>query len=104
LPLLANSPFGIATRQNGKTKMKKSVIATALILAAASSTGAFAKAATGTVASIDKNGDSITLSDGKTFTLPEGIEAETLKVGEKVVVTYSTKVGKLAASSIHPAK
>ena len=56
-----------------------------------------------TIASIDKKGDSITLSDGKTFTLPEGIEAETLNVGERVVVTYSTKAGKLAASRIHPA-
>jgi Cu/Ag efflux protein CusF len=84
--------------------MKRSVIAAAAVLAVASSTGAFAKAATGTVASIDKNADSITLSDGKTFTLPEGIEAETLKIGEKVVVTYSTKAGKLAASSIRPAK
>jgi Cu/Ag efflux protein CusF len=84
--------------------MKKSVIAAAAVLAVASSTGAFAKSATGTVASIDKNADSITLSDGKTFTLPEGIEAETLKIGEKVVVTYSTKAGKLAASSIRPAK
>jgi len=84
--------------------MKKSAIAAAMILAVVSSTGAFAQAATGTIASIDKKGDSITLSDGKTFVLPEGIEAETLKVGEKVVVTYSTKAGKLAASSIQPAK
>ncbi|BCG98979.1 DUF1344 domain-containing protein [Mesorhizobium loti] len=84
--------------------MKKSAIAAAMILAVISSTGAFAEAATGTIASIDKKGDSITLSDGKTFVLPEGIEAETLKVGEKVVVTYSTKAGKLAASSIKPAK
>ena len=58
--------------------MKKSVMATAMILAIASSTGAFAKTTTGTITSVDKNGDSITLSDGKTFTLPEGIEAETL--------------------------
>jgi len=84
--------------------MKKSAIAAAMIFAVVSSTGAFANAATGTIASIDKKGDSITLSDGKTFVLPEGIEAETLKVGEKVVVTYSTKAGKLAASSIQPAK
>lgn len=84
--------------------MKKSVIATAMILAVATSTGAFAKATTGTITSVDKNGDSITLSDGQTFTLPEGIEAETLKVGEKVSVTYTTKAGKLAVSSIHQAK
>lgn len=84
--------------------MKKSVIATAMVLALASSTDAFAKATTGTIASVDKSGDSITLSDGKTFVLPEGIEAETLKVGEKVTVTFSTKAGKLVASTIKPAK
>lgn len=84
--------------------MKKSVIAAAMILAIASATSAYAKATTGTIASIDKKGDSITLTDGKTFSLPEGIEAETLKVGEKVTVTYSAKAGKLAASSIQPAK
>jgi hypothetical protein len=83
--------------------MKRSIIAATMMLAMASSTTAFAKAGTGTIASIDKKGDSITLSDGKTFTLPEGIEAETLKVGERVVVTYTTKAGKLAASRIHPA-
>jgi uncharacterized protein DUF1344 len=61
------------------------------MLAIASATGAYAKGATGTIASIDKKGDSITLVDGKTFVLPEGIEAETLKVGEKVTITYSTR-------------
>ncbi len=76
--------------------MKKLFIAvTAILLLGAASTAAFAKADTGTIQSVDKNGDSITLSDGKTFTLPEGIEAETLKAGDKVVVTYTTtKAGK----------
>ncbi len=86
--------------------MKKLFIAvTAILLLGAASTAAFAKADTGTIQSVDKNGDSITLSDGKTFTLPEGIEAETLKAGDKVVVTYTTtKAGKLAASSVRPAQ
>lgn len=84
--------------------MKKSAIALAITIALASSGGAFAKAMTSTVKNIDKNGDSITLTNGKTLTLPEGIEAETLKAGEKVTVTYSTKAGKPAVSSIRPAK
>jgi hypothetical protein len=100
----AKSFIGMTTNPNRKTQMKKSIITAAMILALAS-TGAFAKAMTGTIKSVDKNGDAITLSDGTTFTLPEGIEAETLKVGEKVIVTYSTTAaGKLAVSSIHPAK
>lgn len=81
--------------------MKKSTIGLAALVAVALSTGAFAKAVTGTIANVDKNGDAITLSDGKTFALPEGIEAETLKVGAKVVVTYTTtKAGKLKLSSV----
>lgn len=83
--------------------MKKTIIAIALIVAA-STTAAFAKEMTGTVKAIDKSHDSITLTDGKTFTLPEGIEAETLKVGEKVKVIYSSKAGKLLASGIHAAQ
>jgi Cu/Ag efflux protein CusF len=81
-------------------EIKKSIIAAAAILAVASSSAAFAKAVTGTIKSVDKNGDSITLSDGEKFTLPEAIEVETLKVGEKVMVTYSTKAGKPTVSSI----
>ncbi|WP_315925963.1 DUF1344 domain-containing protein [Mesorhizobium sp. SP-1A] len=83
--------------------MKRPIIAVALILAA-STTAVLAKEMTGTVRAIDKSHDSITLSDGKTFTLPEGIEAETLKVGEKVKVVYTSKAGKMVASSIRAAK
>ena len=81
--------------------MKNSAItAAAILLAGLSSTAAFAKTVTGTIASVDKKGDAITLTDGKTFTLPEGIEAETLKPGEKVVVTYTTKGSKISVTSI----
>jgi Cu/Ag efflux protein CusF len=84
--------------------MKRSIIATAAVaLAIASATGAYAKAATGTIASVDRKGDSFTLSDGKTFALPENIEVETLKVGDKVSVTYSAKAGRLLVSSVQPA-
>ncbi|MDN5927072.1 MAG: DUF1344 domain-containing protein [Hyphomicrobiales bacterium] len=84
--------------------MKKSAIALAAVVALATSGAAFAKTVTSTVKSVNKSGDSITLSDGKKLTLPEGIEAETLSVGERVMVTYSAKGGKLTVSSIHPAK
>lgn len=84
--------------------MRKSVIASSVILVFAGSTAALASADTGAIVSIDKKGDSITLSDGKTFTLPEGIEAETLRVRQKVTVTYSGKAGALHASKIVPAK
>ncbi|MGO4562695.1 DUF1344 domain-containing protein [Rhizobiales bacterium 3FA27D7] len=83
--------------------MKKSAIVLAAAVALASSGAAFAKTVTSTVKTVDKSGDSITLSDGRKFTLPEGIEAETVKVGEKVTVTYSVKSGKLKVDSIRPA-
>lgn len=80
--------------------MLKHIIAIALILAASTIAG-LAKELTGTVKAIDKSHDSITMTDGKTFTLPEGIEAETLTVGEKVKVVYSGKAGKLLVTAIH---
>ncbi|TPM25134.1 DUF1344 domain-containing protein [Mesorhizobium sp. B2-3-4] len=74
------------------------------MLAAAMSTAAFARTVTSTIASVDAKGDAITLADGKTLSLPENIEVETLKAGEKVIVTYSTKSGKSLVSGIQPAR
>ena len=73
------------------------VLATA---AAVMSTAAFAASDTATVKKIDAKSDAVTLSDGKTFTWGEGTEAETLKIGEKVIVTYATKAGKMVASKV----
>ncbi len=83
--------------------MKRSVIIAATIFAIASSTGAFAKAITDTIQSVDRKGDSITLMGGKVFRLPERIEVERFKAGEKVRVKYSTtKAGKTTVSSVRP--
>lgn len=75
-----------------------------LIIAAAAVTvmtgAAFAATDNGTITLVDSASDAITLSDGKTFTLGEGTEAESLKVGQKVVVTYASEAGKLVASEI----
>jgi hypothetical protein len=83
--------------------MKTQIIAAA-ILGFALTTSALAAQATGTITAISKKADSITLSDGKTYALPEGIEAETLKVGQKVHVTYSTKAGRSVASKVAAVK
>ncbi|MFS8116280.1 DUF1344 domain-containing protein [Rhizobium jaguaris] len=83
--------------------MKRSVIIAAAIFAIVSSTGAFAKAITDTIRSVDRKGDSITLMNGRVFKLPEKIEVERFKAGEKVRVNYSTtKAGRTTVSSIHP--
>jgi uncharacterized protein (AIM24 family) len=78
--------------------MKRFIIAGGIL---AFSTGmAFAASDTGTVAQIDAKNDAITLNDGKTFAFAEGVEADTLKVGQIVEVTYDVKDGKMVASKI----
>ncbi|GLS24254.1 hypothetical protein GCM10007874_72750 [Labrys miyagiensis] len=80
----------------------KFLIAGATLIAAAGV--ASAASVSGKITKIDPKTDAITLSDGKVFTLPEGIEAETLKVGETVDVTYSGTGPRLRASKIHVVK
>jgi Cu/Ag efflux protein CusF len=85
--------------------MRKFITSTAaMIVAAACATSAPATTISGTIASVDKKNDSITLVDGRKFTLPEGVEAETLKSGEKVTVTYTMKNGRMVVSNIHPTR
>ena len=61
---------------------------------------AFAASDTGKISAVDPKGDAITLADGKTFTLAEGTEAESLKVGQTVIVTYSLTGGQQVATEI----
>lgn len=84
--------------------MKKAIMIAAMVFSTAASTAVLAKEMTGMIKAINKSKDSITLTDGKVLTLPEGIEAETLKAGEKVTIVYSSKAGKLTVSGIHAAK
>ena len=58
----------------------------------------------GLVKSVNSKGDAITLDDGNVFVLAEGTEAESVKVGSKVKVTFSVKSGKLVATKVEPAK
>ena len=78
--------------------MKRLVIAAAAVTLMVGT--AFAATDTGTIKQIDPKNDAITLDDGKTFILAEGTEAELLKVGQKVVVTYGLKSGKMMATKI----
>ena len=82
--------------------MKRLIIAAASVTLIASA--AFAASDTGTIVRIDPTSDAITLDDGKTFTLAEGTEAESLKIGQKVNVTYDMKAGKMVASKIAVSK
>jgi streptogramin lyase len=82
-----------------KTQM---MVATMLVLAPISA--AFAAQTSGTITAISKNADTVTLSDGKTYVLPEGIEDTKLRVGEKVQLTYADKGGKAVVSHLVPQK
>jgi hypothetical protein len=68
------------------------------------STAALAATDKGIINKIDAKGDSITLTDGKVFNLTENVEAEQMKVGTKVIVTYHKKAGKLLATAVHVVK
>lgn len=74
-------------------------------VAALSAASALARDETGTITNIDAKADQITLSTGTTINLPEHIEVESLKVGERVSVKYSVqKSGRVLASQVRPAK
>ncbi len=77
----------------------KRTLAAAAVLALTMGT-ALAATDTGKVAKIDNANDAITLEDGKTFVLAEGVETDALKIGQTVEVTYDSKQGKLVASKI----
>jgi hypothetical protein len=77
----------------------KRLIAAAGILALTAG-AAFAASDTGKVRQIDQKNDAITLEDGKTFSFAEGVEADALKIGQTVEVTYDVKDGKMLATSI----
>jgi hypothetical protein len=63
-----------------------------------------AATASGTVKSVNSKGDAITLDDGEVFVLAEGTEAESVKVGTKVKITFSMKSGKMVATKVEASK
>lgn len=61
---------------------------------------AHAAETTATVRSVNTRLDSITLSDGKVYVLPEGTEAESVKAGQRVKVKFSQSKGKNRVSTL----
>ena len=84
--------------------MRAFVFPAAPIAFFAMASAALAATDIGTVKSVNSKGDAITLDDGKVFVLAEGTEAESVKVGTKVKVTFSEKSGKLVATKVEAAK
>ena len=76
------------------------VLATALIGA---SSIAFAADATGKIQSLDMSKKTITLDNGSSFMAPLNVKLSTLKVGEKVTVSYKKAGDKMDVTAIKPA-
>ncbi|MBL0373974.1 DUF1344 domain-containing protein [Rhizobium sp. KVB221] len=80
--------------------MPKAIVLAAAAAVALTAFDASAATMSGVVKSIDKARDAIRLTDGSSYVLSEGSEAEDFKPGSKVSITYSTKHGQNVASSV----
>jgi Cu/Ag efflux protein CusF len=82
--------------------MNKSLIIAASLSTLFVTSAAFAAGMTDTAAikTIDAKANSITLADGKSFVLPAKFDLKTIKVGEKVLVTYDMKDKLMVASAV----
>ena len=85
--------------------MRKSLIIAASLGTVLFSTAAFAASAdtSGVIKLIDMQKHTITLADGKVYSLPSGFNAKTLKKGEKVAVVYNLKNNQMMATSVKAA-
>ena len=84
---------------------KKSLAVSVIAISTFTAGVALARDETGTITNIDVKADQITLSTGTTINLPENIEVESFKIGEKVAVRYAVqKSGISLATKVSPAK
>jgi len=84
--------------------MRKLMIAAgAAALLAASTFAAVAADASGAITSIDTAANTVTLEDGKIYVLPMGFDAASIKVGDKVNITFDEADGKMTATEVTPA-
>ena len=82
----------------------KHVVPTVAAIVFAGSAFAAALSMTGTIKSIEAAKNDIVLQGGETFTLPAKFDIKTLKVGEKVKITYENKGGAMTASKVEAMK
>ena len=83
--------------------MRKLMIAAGAAAFLASASFAMAADATGAISSIDTSAGTVTLEDGKVYKLPASVDAASLKVGDKVNITFEDMNGTLTASAVTPA-
>jgi len=80
--------------------MKRTLGALAALAILASAGVAMAATADGTIKSIDLKAMTITLDSGSVYKAEKTVNLKTLKVGEKVAVTYEIKKGVNEASAV----
>lgn len=78
-------------------------LALAATLATASLAFAAPQTVTNTIKSLNAKAMTITLSDGTVYELPAKFKISSLKIGEKVVVTWDLKGKKHIATAVVPA-
>ncbi len=78
-------------------KLLAPVAALAFVFSAAV---ALADEAAGKISAVDAS--SITLEDGTTFTIGEGVSTEGLEPGTEVTVSYEEKDGQMVATGVAP--
>lgn len=82
----------------------RSFLIPAALIASVMATGAFAADATGAIKAIDAKAMTVTLEDGSVYKLPASVKADSLKVGEKVMIAYDKKGTDNEASAVTAAK
>ncbi len=82
--------------------MNKFIAPFAALAFAFSIATAYADEAAGKVAAVDPAAGSITLEDGTTFTIAEGVSMEGLEPGTEVTVSYEEQDGQLIATEVAP--
>lgn len=80
--------------------MRKALGAFAAMAILTSAGVAMAATADGTIKSIDLKAKTFSLDSGTVFTAEKTVDLKTLKVGEKVAVTYDMKNGVNEASAV----
>lgn len=75
----------------------------ALILGGASLAFAASGMATGKIKSMNSTKHAVTLDNGSTYAVDKGVSLASMKVGEKVTVTYTGTGSAMDASAIKPA-
>jgi hypothetical protein len=84
--------------------MKKTLVAISVAALLGTAGVALADEAKGKIQAVDPTAKTITLEDGTTYTLAEGVMIESLQPGTEVTVSFEDKDGTKTASSVTPAQ